>query len=718
MTASSDPRTVQGHVVCTRARLVTSELRCRQLFGSNRWKTELVEGTVTSVEVEVKNGKRHRKIRAKWRFPDAERDAAVHLGSVKLPAHTPIGSGQDEALQGAQNTEKDANPAETATNTRDVDVTVGSAPHPSRASSAGPSPVPQPALVRPSSSETPRAPTVEKHGRTWQREEFPLNLNGPVAERPWSVTNVTGDRIVFGHGPSDMRPMDFFMWMFPETHLKSIVDATNQKLQCRARRVTSSGEVLRLLGIFVLISRNEFPDRRSLWSATSESKNMAPLRLGRLMSRKRFEELVDCICFAGSVSSEDTDRWADVTGFIEAINNHRHSFFTPAERICVDESISRWYGLGGDYLKDKGLPHYVALERKPENGCEFKSACCGESGIMLRVELTRCVEETRRLSYESEEQHGTAITLRLVEPWFNSGRIICADSYFASVATAACLRRYNLWFIGVVKTATKGFPNEYLGDLTLQRKGQFVSMSTTDSDTGCKFMAIMWLDRERRLFISTTGSTAYVDPIRRERWTMVDNEAQLIEKETPIPDVCATYYSSNGKIDQHNRCRQADLNLEKKLRTMKWGFRVNTSLFSICVVDAWILYKGYCGSSDHMTPWSFYCKLADELIDNEYDSVALRKRRHSSDSSTADSLPISGMGIHTIETTRKRRKKDGTMTNHLYQGRCAVCQGNVKTKHICSACKAQTGLDIFLCANSRRRGCLEAHVKARHDIDG
>ena len=501
--------------------------------------------------------------------------------------------------------------------------------------------------------------------------------------------------------------------MFPESHLGSIVDATNTKLRARALRVTSAGEMLRLFGIFVLITRTEFPDRRYLWSLTSDSENFEPSRFGRHMARQRFEDLLECICFSGIMSTDTFDRWTDVSGFLKAINDHRQTFVSPSERICVDEAMSRWYGLGGDYLKGKGLPHYVALDRKPENGCELKSACCGESGIMLRLEVTRSAVETRVLPYESEQQHGTAVTLRLVEPWFNSNRIVCADSYFSSVATAACLLRYKLWFIGVVKTATKGFPMAFLESLTLSHRGQFVSLSSFDEAVNRKFMAIMWLDRERRFFISTTGSTAPVDPILRERWTMVDNEAQLIERTTPITDVCAKYYSANGKIDEHNRCRQADLDIEKKLRTMKWSFRVNSSLFAVCVVDAWLLYKGKMGARNHMSPWTFYCKLADQLIANSYDTVELRKRK-APEMEILDSEHGNGSGIHLVETKRRRKTKDGTVTKALYQGRCAICQGNMKSKFMCSACKARTGKELYLCSNGTGRRCLEEHIRGAH----
>jgi hypothetical protein len=34
-----------------------------------------------------------------------------------------------------------------------------------------------------------------------------------------------------------------------------------------------------------------------------------------------------------------------------------------------------------------GLPHYVAMDWKPENGCEIQNCCDGKSGILMRYEV-------------------------------------------------------------------------------------------------------------------------------------------------------------------------------------------------------------------------------------------------------------------------------------------------------------------------------------------
>jgi hypothetical protein len=96
------------------------------------------------------------------------------------------------------------------------------------------------------------------------------------------------------------------------------------------------------------------------------------------MSRNRLNDLCAAIRLSHQPESQgdqssDRYRWALVEDFVAASNNHRISIVTLAESICVVESISCWYGQGGHWI-DVGLPHYVAIDRKPENGCEIQNA--------------------------------------------------------------------------------------------------------------------------------------------------------------------------------------------------------------------------------------------------------------------------------------------------------------------------------------------------------
>ena len=95
-------------------------------------------------------------------------------------------------------------------------------------------------------------------------------------------------------------------------------------------------------------------------------------------------------------------RWLLVDDMVEIFNSHREDSFIPSEWICVDESISQWYGLGGGWIHI-GLPMYIAIDRKPENGCEIQNSACSESGVMLRLLLVKSEEDSHLHTQENNE---------------------------------------------------------------------------------------------------------------------------------------------------------------------------------------------------------------------------------------------------------------------------------------------------------------------------
>ncbi|KAI2493142.1 Transposase IS4 [Fragilaria crotonensis] len=170
------------------------------------------------------------------------------------------------------------------------------------------------------------------------------------------------------------------------------------------------------------------------------------------MSKHRFDVLFRAVRWSKQppqrADNESTEqyRWKLVDDFVANFNDHRANFFSPSDTICVDESMSRWYGQGGHWI-NQGLPQYVAIDRKPENGCEIQNAACGRSGVMLRLKLVKGIDLVGEDDNNDDEPNESSLL---------------HDSYFASVGAAKELYRNGLRFIGVVKTATKGFPKTYL----------------------------------------------------------------------------------------------------------------------------------------------------------------------------------------------------------------------------------------------------------------
>jgi Transposase IS4 len=82
---------------------------------------------------------------------------------------------------------------------------------------------------------------------------------------------------------------------------------------------------------------------------------------------------------------------------------------------------------------------------------------------MLQLKLVVSKEDEDFEDGDEDMLHGTKVLSELVAAWAGSKRIVCADSYFASVQAAEHLLSMGLKFIGVVKTATRKFPMQALG---------------------------------------------------------------------------------------------------------------------------------------------------------------------------------------------------------------------------------------------------------------
>ena len=126
----------------------------------------------------------------------------------------------------------------------------------------------------------------------------------------------------------------------------------------------------------------------------------------------------------------------------------------------------------------------------------------------------------------------------MVLSWDNSDRVVCADSYFASVGAAEELKRIGLRFISVVKTATWRYPQNDLSSIELQQCGDFKGLTSSTND-GATLLAFVWMDRERRNFIATGSSLVNGTTYSQTRWRQVDvtpnADAERVDLVIPQP---------------------------------------------------------------------------------------------------------------------------------------------------------------------------------------
>ena len=196
-------------------------------------------------------------------------------------------------------------------------------------------------------------------------------------------------------------------------------------------------------------------------------------------------------------------------------------------------------------------------------------------------------------------------------PWHTTDRVVCTDSYFASVPAAEELWKRGLRFICVINTATRQFPMAYLSNIYFHN---WVDMSglliNPVESTKPVLGGFFWMDRNRRYFIFTGGLMEKGRTYTRTRWRQEDPapnaDPNMVDLTIPQTTTAELYYIACGQIDRHNRCRQESLDIEKKLGTKYWSKRFNLSVFAMNVVYFWLDYQGITGMAETQAGFSNY----------------------------------------------------------------------------------------------------------------
>ena len=148
----------------------------------------------------------------------------------------------------------------------------------------------------------------------------------------------------------------------------------------------------------------------------------------------------------------------------------------------------------------------------------------------------------------------------LLQTWVNKQLcVVSADRYFALVQACDELKKCGLRFIGVVKTATRGFCMNFFLEIYLARRGMWKGYFALNNEKNLDKFAFVWVDRDRRYFISNTSSLKTGMTYASDRLRQVDNSPNAypvcVEFDINLPRVAEIYYSSNYNIDESNRTR-------------------------------------------------------------------------------------------------------------------------------------------------------------------
>lgn len=259
----------------------------------------------------------------------------------------------------------------------------------------------------------------------------------------------------------------------------------------------------------------------------------------------------------------------------------------------------------------------------------------------------------------------------------------------------------------------------YLGNEVLHSRGDRHGVISVNADQrGTHLMAFVWVDRDRRYFISSGSSLSDGTVIQRTRWRQRKPGQEDPERTNvlvPQPKAAEIYYSACGKIDQHNRDRVDTLQIDRKIEVKDWSKRVNLTILSMIIVDTWKVYRRLTYADEASeTQKQFYSRLMTEMIYNNYDQGYPTRTNiastedHSSPAQNAihvrTGAPKAGISVHITPTKRMNG-------SHRIQRYCVEC--GRKTTDECSEC-ADNDQHSSICHSNTERLCFANHIQSVH----
>jgi hypothetical protein len=225
--------------------------------------------------------------------------------------------------------------------------------------------------------------------------------------------------------PNSKSFSEIFLHCFPCYFLEvTIVEATNNALLAVNAVRTTFGELLRYIGMMLLMScymksPDHFwrPAERTGDCLEDEENDMPSSTFNRYMSCRRCLAITSTLQFTTQPPPSFRDKFWQIRDLILVWNEHMQTIFVAAWALCLDESMSIW-----NYRWT--CPGWVFCPQKPwPFGNEYHTACCGLSGIMFMMEMVEGKDHPPQVADRySELGKTTGLLMRMLQSYLASGR--------------------------------------------------------------------------------------------------------------------------------------------------------------------------------------------------------------------------------------------------------------------------------------------------------
>ena len=365
------------------------------------------------------------------------------------------------------------------------------------------------------------------------------------------------------------------------------------------------------------------------------------------------------------------------------------------------------------------MPPRMFLRRKPDPlGRELKTVCDGLTGVCFRMEPVENAALMRGKEFYTDYGATTATTLRLMQPFFGSGRVCLGDSWFGSVKSCCALLERGVYSVLNVKTAHKGFPKTTLLRLLANDHDQPGLTVCIPGEARIRRTRTMIKATAHRgpagVPLCLVSSCCTTQPAGTMKYMVKHptDTTHLLAKEIPVDETTQLYRSRYSIVDQHNRLRTGSVAFHDVWKTHDFRIRELSELIGLAEVNTFLLMRAKGTGQVRQK----YCRkvLAKELLDNPWILAQLETERQQALRLRPLIAAMGDLGegtAHRLVALEEviRTGGEDTQGRKVTQRRCIMC--GKKASAACQAChKPSEGVVAYLCGPYTGRDCAAQHM--------
>lgn len=484
------------------------------------------------------------------------------------------------------------------------------------------------------------------------REEENEADNWVIGAREPTRLDFTDDQGLNTDLPDNPSFSDYFNLLFPDNLFEDIARQTNKyaretlaylrgrdnlppnsRFRSWPENGVTSGEIKAFLAMTIAMGLVNQENIQDYWST---DEVLSTPFFPEIMSRDKFMNILtffhlcdnDNYVPRGQAGYNPVKKLGNV---FSVVTENFSSVWKPGKNVCIDEGM----------IPFRGKIHFkVYNPDKPDKyGVKSYQLCDSSNGYCLMFEIYTGVNTDP----PSAKGKTYDLVMRLMQPYINAGRCLYVDNYYTSPTLFTDLYQLDTGACGTARHR-KGIPHAF-------RVAQVKNTGDKFTMNNGTLLAVKIKDRKVFQMLSTVHSINEVQIGRNHHAT-----GRPLTK----PEIVHEYNKYMGAVD---RCDQMVAYSCFRRRTMKWWKKVFFHLFSLSVLNSYILYKEKTRSP--VLQRTFRRELVKELITSSGISYSLTPRGRPRRS--AEGLTRLEAGRHFPEKIQGTGKKSNISRS------CVVC---------------------------------------------